>query len=418
VKMMNVENNLKSIVNDSSLVEESYVDLNTDLAGEVQIKSVFLETEPKTKLITDFNQKGYSINDAISQGFSTNIKALSFFSGCGGLDIGSHLAGVEVISSMDNDAQCIKTLSANPVFERSQIRLSDITKEKGIDYKKVIKHAKADKIIMIGGPPCQPFSKAGYWQTNDVRLKEKDPRNMIGEYLRLIEEIKPDGFILENVESILHPSNTVAVNYIHERINKLGFNLTLVRANAIEYGVPQKRKRVFFIASKKKFRTNHPRKINGSEEEIKLNPSLIPYEKVIDWIGVFDRPEYHEHEESASGKYYEDLLQVPPGKNYIALTARENYPNPKFIAGKRYWTFLLKLHPAETSWTIISQPGHWEGPFHWKSRRLRIPEVAAIQTFPKDFMFTGSRRMVHKQIGNAVPPLLGKSMVEFLVENL
>ena len=114
----------------------------------------------------------------------------------------------------------LKTLSANPLFKRTQVSLSDITQVKGVDYKKAIKASKPDKLIMIGGPPCQiHFSKAGYWQTNDVRLKDKDPRNMIGEYFRLIEEIKPDGFILENVESLLHPSNEIAVPYIHKKWN-------------------------------------------------------------------------------------------------------------------------------------------------------------------------------------------------------
>jgi DNA (cytosine-5)-methyltransferase 1 len=103
------------------------------------------------------------------------------------------------------------------------------------------------------------------------------------------------------------------------------------------------------------------------------------------------------------------LYEVPPAAGY---------PNPKFIAQKRFWSFLLKLHPMSPSWTIAAQPGPWVGPFHWSSRRLRVPEIAAIQTFPEDYKFIGSRRSIQKQIGNAVPPLLGKAMVEFLLKNL
>ena len=98
------------------------------------------------------------------------------------------------------------------------------------------------------------------------------------------------------------------------------------------------------------------------------------------------------------------------------LTERDNHPNPKFIAGKRYWTFLLKHDPNKPSNTIISAPGHWEGPFHWKNRRLRIKELAAIQSFPCDYNFFGSRRSIIKQIGNAVPPLLAKKVVKSLIE--
>ena len=96
------------------------------------------------------------------------------------------------------------------------------------------------------------------------------------------------------------------------------------------------------------------------------------------------------------------------------MTERENHPNPVFVAGKRYWSSLLKLHPFMPSWTIIASPGHWEGPFHWKNRRLNIRELAAIQTFPDDYEFVGSTYSQHKQIGNAVPPLLGKMVVEEL----
>lgn len=143
-----------------------------------------------------------------------------------------------------------------------------------------------------------------------------------------------------------------------------------------------------------------------------MNPELLPYERVVDWIGKFDDPAYFGDEKlSAEGKWERELTCVPFGKNYIALTERAGYPEPVFVAGKRYWLSLLKLHPFLPSWTVIASPGHWEGPFHWKSRRLSIRELAAIQTFPDDYQFYGSVYSQHKQIGNAVPPLLGKKVV-------
>ena len=107
---------------------------------------------------------------------------------------------------------------------------------------------------------------------------------------------------------------------------------------------------------------------------------------------------------------------MPPGGNYISLSERRGFTPQRFKAGTRYWTFLLKLHPLLPSWTIIAQPGHWEGPFHWTNRRLRTQELAAIQTFPIDYKFIGSPRSIHKQIGNAVPCLLGKAMTEYLMK--
>lgn len=379
-------------------------DINFSLNGTAKIK---------------FEHKFYNVNENKQYDFEdSKTHAISFFSGAGGLDIGTQLAGVKVISSLDFDRDSVLTMKKNKFFNHSEHILNDINKVKGIDYKKIIKQNNPEKLILVGGPPCQPFSKAGYWKTHENRLGNDDPRNMIGQYLRIIEEIKPDGFILENVESLLHPTNKIAIDGIMEALDKLGYSFIIYKANGIEFGVPQKRKRVFVIASKKKKIKGEPSKTHGSPTEIIHNSNLQPYEPVINWIGKFNDAKYFDKDELSLGKYEEDLFNVPPGKNYIALTARNNYPNPKFIAGKRYWTFLLKLHPLEPSWTIISQPGHYEGPFHWTSRRLRLEEIAGIQTFPEDYLFCGSRRSVHKQIGNAVPPLLGKAMIKFLISQI
>ena len=153
------------------------------------------------------------------------------------------------------------------------------------------------------------------------------------------------------------------------------------------------------------------------DEWNEANPEEVEKVNVLDWIGRFDKPELSEAEESTEGKTYNlELSEVPPGHNYIALSARDNYPNPKFVANKRFWNFLLKLHPLQPSWTIAAQPGPWVGPFHWNNRRLRVQEVAAIQTFPMDYKFVGSRRTIQKQIGNAVPSLLGEKFVEHLIK--
>ena len=119
----------------------------------------------------------------------------------------------------------------------------------------------------------------------------------------------------------------------------------------------------------------------------------------------------------AKARIYE-LTHVPPGKNYIALSKLKGYDGRKFRTGGRFWNFLHKLHPEEPSITIAAQPGPWVGPFHWDNRRLRVPEVAAIQTFPEGYKFFGNRRSVQKQIGNAVPCLLGEKMVAHLIEYL
>lgn len=346
------------------------------------------------------------------------VCGIGFFSGAGGLDVGAHMAGAKIISSMDFDKDCVETLRANEKLLGSKSICGDIQDQSAKDYKAVIAENNPDKLILIGGPPCQPFSKAGYWVTHEKRLGSEDPRNMIDQYVRMISEIKPDGFLLENVESILHPKNRDAVARLEESIDKLGYHFITYKADAQRFGVPQKRKRVFFIASRKSISV-WPKETHGAEEDKFLKPDLLPYERVIDWICKFDDSKYFEPNEVTTGKTYgHELSEIPPGQNYFALTERNGYPEPKFMANKRFWNFLLKLHPLQTSWTLAAQPGPWVGPLHWSNRRLRIPEIAAIQTFPEDYLFKGSRRSVQKQIGNAVPPLLAKAMVDCLMKNI
>ena len=395
-------------------------------------ESLMLVEEPQIRLFEDdfiihqkkefigikYNERGYTVNDKVDEIIDSKIQTIGFFSGAGGLDIGSQLAGAKVISSLDFDRDSVATMKANKYFAHSKHFHKDIKEMFASDYTKIIKDNNPEKLILVGGPPCQPFSKAGYWVTHKNRLGSEDPRNMIGQYLRIVEELKPDGFLLENVESLMHPKNANAVSDLTEAIDKLGYNFIVYRANAQDFGVPQKRKRVFFIASRKEIIGN-PLKTHGEEIERMMNNNILPYENVIDWIGKFDIDKYFEPEELTTGKTYdEELKQIPPGQNYFALTERSGHPNPKFEANKRFWNFLLKLHPNKASWTIAAQPGPWVGPFHWNNRRLRVPESAAIQTFPEDYHFVGTRRSVQKQIGNAVPALLGKAMVNHLISNI
>lgn len=362
----------------------------------------------------EYENKNYTCAPFLESVIDSKVQALSFFSGCGGLDIGAQMAGVKILTSLDFDKDAVNTLSHNKFFAHTKHQCADIRDVKGKDYSSVIKQNNPEKLILVGGPPCQPFSKAGYWKTLAQRLGPDDPRNMIGSYLNIIDEIRPDGFILENVESILHPSNIQAIYDLQEVLDTMGYKYVIQRVNAADYGVPQRRKRVFVIASKKKIKELP---IPTCSED-PSNTNLRPYERVIDWIGVYDSNKYATELDSIEGRYFQHIPLVPPGTNYISLSSRRGYTEPYFTAGTRYWTFLLKLHPLQTSWTIISSPGHWEGPFHWNNRRLRSEEIAAIQTFPTDYQILGSPRVIHKQVGNAVPCILGKQMIECLVKNI
>lgn len=349
-----------------------------------------------------------------------DIIAVSLFSGAGGLDIASFMAGVPVVSSTDFDADCIQTLKSNEdLFGQTQILEGDLHQIESSVFKDIVDQHEHKKFIVIGGAPCQPFSKAGYWVGNDTRKGINDPRaTLVDEYLRVVTDIQPDGFVFENVESLMHPTNKSIIDKFIEIIEESGYKYKIVRANALDYGVPQKRKRLFIIGTKGEFKRDEPVKTHGDPETCVMT-GLKPYASVGPFLEGFEGDEYfEEYEVTKGGTYYDNLCEVPPGQNYKALTAWAGYPNPKFVADKRFWSFLLKLSPDMPSWTITAQPGPWVGPFHWDNRRLRAPEVAAIQTFPRGYKFYGSRRSVQKQIGNAVPCLMGKAMIEFVKESL
>lgn len=347
-----------------------------------------------------------------------SIVAVSLFSGAGGLDVASFMAGVPVVSSTDYDHDCIETLKLNHLYQNTEIIHGDLQAISSTIFSNIIKKCNPNRYIVIGGAPCQPFSKAGYWVGNNVRKGINDPRaTLVDEYLRVVVDLQPDGFVFENVESLLHPTNKVIVDKFIEIIKENDYKFVIVRGNALDYGVPQKRKRLFIIGTKGEFKHAEPVKTHCPPSECQAT-GLLPYVNVGEVINEFSGSEYFEPQEVVTGTYFEDLCQVPPGMNYKALTAWYGCKNPKFVADKRFWSFLLKLSPDMPSWTITAQPGPWVGPFHWDNRRLRVPEIAAIQCFPKDYKFFGTRSSIQKQIGNAVPSLMGKAMIEFLKESL
>jgi DNA (cytosine-5)-methyltransferase 1 len=331
------------------------------------------------------------------------------FSGAGGLDLGAESGGARIIRAVEFDRDAVATLRAN--WPGLRIDHADIASLSFLEHRE-----DCTPKIVIGGPPCQPFSKNGYWVRNENRLIERDPRNMLSEFLRAVSEALPMGFLFENVESLLHPTNKDSFRGFLSVAESLGYRCTPFRTNAADFGVPQKRKRVFVFGVRKSGAAIPvPKPTHSSSPE----SGLHPHEGVAKFINGYDSPRYFEPSEITSeGTYARELERVPPGHNYIALGKLKGYSGRTFRPGSRFWNFLHKLHPDQPSITIAAQPGPWVGPFHWNNRRLRVPEAAAIQTFPKDYTFAGTRRSIQMQIGNAVPPALGQAMVEHLLEHL
>lgn len=342
------------------------------------------------------------------------VQCVSVFSGAGGLDIGAAQAGANIIACIENDADSVATLRANAHLGGTEAICTSI---EDVSFKR---WARGEPTILIGGPPCQPFSKNGYWVRHERRLVERDPRNMLGQYLRATSELEPQAFLFENVESLLHPTNRPTADQFLREAEQMGYRCTVYKANAAAFGVPQKRKRIFIFGMRDRdAEIAMPEPTHSDHSISKSDKRLLPFVGVQQCIADFAGEDYSEPSEDPSqGTYYPELRAVPAGKNYIALSKLEGYSGRTFRPGGRFWNFLNKLHPEHPSITIAAQPGPWVGPFHWSNRRLRVPEIAAIQTFPRDYRFVGSRRSVQRQIGNAVPCRLAKHMVGHLIGHL
>ncbi|MBY6218766.1 DNA cytosine methyltransferase [Qipengyuania aquimaris] len=359
-------------------------------------------------------------------GESVALPVIDLFAGAGGLSIGATKAGCDVRASVELDPTACKTLRANPIYH-GEVLERDVASLSGLELRDAAKLSPGDPLIVVGGAPCQPFSKAAYWVEDGEESRYRraraagitmerpaapttarpdDRRTLVEEFWRLIFESNADGFVFENVPSIKHPRNRPVLEGFRAAAEAAGYKVTQVTANAARYGVAQTRERVFLLGSKHQFPVA-PEPTHTLKDE----DGLLPAVKAGEVLKEFGGPEFFEPEEVVEGRWAEHLRTVPPGWNYKAHTAWAGHPNPTFVTETRFWNFLLKLSPDRPSWTIAASPGPWTGPFHWESRRLRTVEMAALQGFPKGYELIGSRRERVRQLGNAVPPPLAQVMV-------
>lgn len=343
-------------------------------------------------------------------------RVLSLFSGAGGLDYGLEAAGFQTSVALEMDRDCCATLQASrPDWQVINRNILDVPTEEILEVGK-LRRGEVD--LLVGGPPCQPFSKAGYWSKGDT-LRLEDPRaNTLSAYMRVVEEALPRAFLLENVGGLAFEGKDEGLRLLLERIaqinQKTGSNYVPCTKvlSAAAYGVPQLRERVILIASREGTEFRFPEARFGAdtpEEEAPLlrgsYARLQPYRTAWDALGDESPPDGEELE--TKGKWADLLPTIPEGLNYLHHTERGEGER-LFGWRTRYWSFLLKLAKARPSWTIQAQPGPAIGPFHWKSRRLSMRELCRLQTFPEDVQIVGGRTSVQKQLGNAVPSLLAE----------
>ena len=349
---------------------------------------------------------------------------ISLFTGAGGLDYGFEAAGFETAVAVEWDHACCETLRRNrswPVIERSihQVPAEEMLETAGLK--------PGDASLLIGGPPCQPFSKSGYWARGDSK-RLQDPRaDTLGAYLRILAEARPHAFLLENVGGLAYSEKDEGLRLILDQIERINrkhktrYRPSFRLLNASHFGVPQLRERFFIVGARDgtTFRFPEPTHGQGANDGLLLLPGSPPREPLrTAWDAIGDLPEDGDGEDLAMrGKWAGLLPSIPEGKNYLFHTNRGG-GLPLFGWRRRYWNFLLKLAKDQPSWTLQAQPGPSVGPFHWKSRRLSISELCRIQTFPDGLGITGERTEAQRQVGNAVPSLLAEVLARSIREQL
>lgn len=322
-------------------------------------------------------------------------KVISLFSGCGGLDLGFKKAGFQTIFATDIWDIACQTLLMNKTAD--EVVCGDI---RNMDFKQF----KGKAELVIGGPPCPPYSQTRHYLINKKGGFEDEKAGFaVPEFFRAIEEIDPKVFVFENVDGFTFKTYEEPMAFLKEKSNSLGYTISYRVVNAANYGVPQTRKRFLCIGIKKELGTFvFPQETHSEKGEDGKQKWVTCGEVLHDSDNITE----DEKSQRPGSKDYDLLVGIPPGKNYLYYTAHEGYPEPKFKWKSRYWTFLLKLSPSRPSWTIQASFSNNQGPFHWKNRFLRISEIKRIQTIDDNYQLAGDLKEQWRQIGNAVPSQL------------
>lgn len=344
---------------------------------------------------------GNNLRSWVINSIGTPIKMLSLFSGGGGLDIAFHDAGFNAIKMIEINEKYVETLKLNSLIDRKFEGAEPLC----LDIKEFDPPENMSVDFIIGGPPCQTFSAAGRRAAGVQGLD--DPRGILfREYVRILEKLRPKGFLFENVYGIIGAQGGKAWAEILNSFEILGYNISHRILDASDYGVPQHRERLIIVGLKDKtFRFPWPTHGPDSSNNYKYHVPGLAVENIND-----------EKPKGLGGRYGHLLEDIPPGLNYSFYTEEMGHPFPQFAWRSKFSDLLYKADPYMPVRTIKAQGGQYTGPFHWENRPFSIGELKRLQTFPDDYDLVGSRVVKIEQIGNSVPPQLGRILAIAILE--
>ena len=332
--------------------------------------------------------------------------AVDLFAGCGGLSLGVEMAGFEVRVAVEHQEQHARTHEDN--FPHCSVAVGDV---KNVTGDLVRADAKTDSIdLLCGGPPCQAFS-------SDGKQREGDERSLlVWEYARLVEELQPRYFIFENVAALARKKFQKLFYQLLHRFYELGYKTTHTILNARHYGVPQDRERLIVLGSRKEF--------------IRFPKRLATTPTVWDAIGDLPEPRSDFEDELSSDLFWEPSLYASTLRD-SSLSAVSGFlktnhsleVRQRFLAAtpgkKEPVSRFHKLNPDGVSCTLKAGTTTERGshtaarPIHpYSPRVITVREAARLHSYPDWFRFHPSKHWGFMQVGNSVPPLMGKAIAE------
>jgi len=338
------------------------------------------------------------------------IKALSLFSGGGGLDIAFHDAGFDIIEMVEFEERFCKTLTKNASkgnrLEGATVRCMDIRDYVPSDNLKVD--------FIVGGPPCQTFSAAG---RRAAGVKgTSDPRGtLFQEYVRLLKKLKPRGFLFENVYGITGADGGKAWHEIQQAFSSAGYTIKFRVLDAADYGVPQHRERLFIVGIRSgdsaELMYKFPRPTHGPDAK-------VPCDFYSAGVAVKKGFKPDSTSIEIKGRWGHLIAGIPPGLNYSFYTKEIGYPKPIFAWRSKFSDFMYKADPDMPVRTIKAQGGAYTGPFSWENRHFSSSEIKRLQTFPDNYEVVGGRNVQVHQLGNSVPPQIGRILALSIKDRL
>lgn len=324
-------------------------------------------------------------------------KYIDLFAGAGGMSLGFDNAEFENVLAVEYDKCFAETYSYN--FPSHNLKIADIKNISNEEIKKIIGNNKID--VIIGGPPCQGFSIAGKIGRNFI----DDERNQLfKEFVRFVDVIKPKIFVMENVAALKTHNKGKTIDEIVKEFERVGYTVKYDVLNAVNYGVPQQRRRIFIIGT-----LDEENKFNFPKE----NTKQITIAEALEGLPELENGETsnipNHNAMNHSKQMLEKMSYVKDGgdRNDIPEEIR-----PKSGDIRKY----IRYNSKEPSICIT---GDMRKVFHFnQNRALTGRELARIQTFPDNFIFKGNAGKVQQQIGNAVPPQLAFQIANSVKEVL